>query len=485
MHIRTAIAALSFACVLLSSPEANGQNRRTLSAGSYFTCAITSTGGVACWGSNSHGQLGNGTVGGVQLRPEKVNLPAVAVEVEAGERHACALLVTGAVYCWGANEKGQLGDNSTTTRGTPAPVWGFSGGGRATSALSVSAATAHTCLVKLDRTAWCWGDNQWGQIGDGTTADRMTPWQVTELTNVTTVAVGGASSFAIAGGTLKAWGSNEHGALGINRVPGSIVPVDVTYMNRASDVEARGYGGACAVQMGQVYCWGLNEDGQLGNGSTKSSLAPEEAKLSGAAPHAHPALAGGIYHSCVVQMDGAVQCWGRGTSGQLGTGTLQNALTPTPMLTPPHGTAVEVTGGGYFTCVRTRDGAVYCAGANGFGQLGDGTTTPSATPVLAMPPGTAVDVAEGEGPTSSATLSGAFPSPARDGTRLVLDVPVATHISVRVFDVTGRERERLFDGNASGRTELRVDTRALPSGVYQLVVIGEGVRLSRPVVVVR
>jgi alpha-tubulin suppressor-like RCC1 family protein len=189
-----------------------------LSAGGYHTCARRTDGTLWCWGSNSDGQLGNATATTMSLTPVQVmgDLAAGADDVAAGWNHTCALRA-GAVWCWGANESGQLGNGATTTQPTmaPTPVPGL------TDAIAISAAYSHTCALSRSRGVLCWGANGEGQLGDGTTTDRPQPTPVVGLPGaVAQISTGGSTSSTdhtcvrmIAGGVF-CWGSDASGELG-------------------------------------------------------------------------------------------------------------------------------------------------------------------------------------------------------------------------------------------------------------------------------
>src|SRR4249919_3497072 len=154
-----------------------GGGIQAVAAKGLYTCALTATGTVRCWGDNSHGQLGDGTT--IQRRsPVTVSGLSGVRAIAAANLHTCALTAAGAVLCWGDNSRGQLGDGTTTQRLTPVPVAGLGSGVRA-----ISAGGDHSCAVTTAGAVFCWGDNIAGQLGDGTRAQRNTP-----------VAVSGASS---------------------------------------------------------------------------------------------------------------------------------------------------------------------------------------------------------------------------------------------------------------------------------------------------
>ncbi|MBI4518809.1 MAG: hypothetical protein HY699_23695 [Deltaproteobacteria bacterium] len=197
-----------------------------LAAGSSHTCALTAAGGVKCWGNNDFGRLGDGTMTSRSSTPVDVSgLSSGMTAVTAGDYHTCALTAAGGVKCWGYNAKGQLGDGTSTQRLTPVDVIGLTG-----SATAVAAGGRHTCALTAAGGVKCWGYNVEGQLGDGTTTDRTTPVDVSGLTSgVTAVAAWDYHTCALtAAGGVKCWGYNGAGQLGDGTTTQRTTPVDVS-----------------------------------------------------------------------------------------------------------------------------------------------------------------------------------------------------------------------------------------------------------------
>ena len=200
-----------------------------VSTGGEHTCALTSAGGVKCWGNNSVGQLGDGTTIQRLTAVDVSGLPSGVAAVSAGDDHTCALTTGGGIKCWGYNFYGQLGDGTTTQRTTPVDISSLVSG-----VAAVAAGGVHTCALTAAAGIKCWGYNFYGQLGDGTTTQRTTPVDVSGLTNgVAAVAAGGEGegghtcALTTAGG-LKCWGRNVFGKLGDGTTTNRTTPVDVS-----------------------------------------------------------------------------------------------------------------------------------------------------------------------------------------------------------------------------------------------------------------
>jgi alpha-tubulin suppressor-like RCC1 family protein len=347
----------------------------SIAAGQLHSCALMSGGAVKCWGWNDFGQLGNGTTTSSSVPVDVSGLSSGVTAITAGELHSCALTTGGAVKCWGSNSYGQLGNGTTTNSAVPLDVSGLSSG-----VTAISAGGNHTCALTSVGGAKCWGGNHVGQLGNGTSISSFTPVDVSGLSSgVTAIAAGSLHSCALtSGGAVKCWGENLWGQLGNGTNTPSAVPVDVSGLS--SGVTAIGVGRyhSCAViSTGALKCWGYNFYGQLGNGTTTNSAVPVD--VSGLSSGV-TAIAGGEGHSCAVTSGGGVKCWGLNFVGQLGNGTTSSSLTPVDVSGLSSGvTAIDA--GLFHSCALTVGGAVKCWGYNEEGQLGNGTTTTSSTPV--------------------------------------------------------------------------------------------------------
>jgi alpha-tubulin suppressor-like RCC1 family protein len=358
-----------------------GVRAAAIEAGGAQTCARTTAGGAKCWGGNPWGQLG---CGACFDRHTPVNVSGLAGGVRgitAGGHHTCALTRAGSVKCWGDNEDGQLGDGTHTTRWAPVNVSGLKSGVSA-----IAAGGSHTCALMASGGVKCWGYNSFGQLGDGTTTDRQTPVNVSGLTSgVSAIAAGGSHTCALtAAGGVKCWGNNGDAELGDGTTTERHTPVNVSGL--ASGVSAiaasdNGWHTCALTTAGGVKCWGANEQGQLGDGTTTDRSTPVD--VSGLATGVR-SIAPGYLHTCALTASGGVTCWGYNSRGQLGDGTHTRRSTPVNVSGLASGVSAIAAGGdepGGHTCALTASSGVKCWGLNDLGELGDGTTRDRATPV--------------------------------------------------------------------------------------------------------
>jgi alpha-tubulin suppressor-like RCC1 family protein len=349
---------------LPTAPVSGGAGVRAVevTAGQAFACALLSDSTVSCWGSNASGQLGNGTT-----TSSNVPVPSTAthaVALAAGSNHACAILVLGTVSCWGADAFGQLGDGGGASfRTLPVVAAGVTG------AVEVDGGVFHTCVRTAAGTIRCWGDNSFSEHGDGTTAPAGTDSVLGISGTFLARGVSTGTLFSCArrgNGAAACWGNNDLGQLG----NGSTVSFssDPLAVNGLSNVIAitGGVFHACALDAtGNAQCWGDNARGQLGNGTLTSSNTP----VPVAGGLRFVAISAGTYHTCGVLTGGIVECWGDNTGGEIG-GDPSSSLVPRQV--PGIQNAVAIRTGFYFTCALIADGSVQCWGNRNFGQLGDG-----------------------------------------------------------------------------------------------------------------
>lgn len=292
-----------------------------------FTCGIKTDGKAYCWGNNSWGVLGDGSNKAYSATPVPIAGNHTFVQLAAGVDHACGLTTTNALLCWGKNEYGQFG-NGTTGPSVHTPV--AAAGGMQFKA--VMASTAATCAVTVAGQAYCWGNNGTGETGNG----QRIPYG-NALVNAPVAVVGGHTFKDITGGQSYACGLTTNGS---------------------------------------AYCWGAN-GGRFGNGNTTDNSTPQP--VSGG--YTFSAINSGYGHSCGITTANDIVCWGGNTNGQIGT-TSQNLRVPylLPGIKGAEAAAAGIgTGSGAHSCAISKDRlTVWCWGRNDFGQLGNGATTPDA-----------------------------------------------------------------------------------------------------------
>ncbi|MCY1080726.1 RCC1 domain-containing protein [Archangium lansingense] len=344
-----------------------------VSTGFYHSLALRSDGTLFAWGNNDFGQLGDGSTTD-RFLPVQVQAPSEIKTMDGGLSHSLAVLSDGTVLAWGRNAQGQLGNGSTTDSLLPQHVQGLS---------AVTAVSAglfdHSLAVHSNGTVSAWGENNNGQVGDGSMINRLTPVQVQGLTSAVAVSAGGSHSLALlSDGTAWAWGSNSVG----QRADGSFreqpVPMQLDGLSNVVAVAAGGYHSLALRSDGTVWGWGQNNHGQLGNGTTSEiSTLVQVQGLNNVI-----AIATGPLHSLAVHSNGTVWAWGNNSCGQLGDGTTSSRLTPVQV--QGLSDAKAVAAGHLHSLVRLSDGYIKAWGYNFFGQLGDGTITSRSMPGYAV-----------------------------------------------------------------------------------------------------
>ena len=343
--------------------------------GSGRTCGIT-TGDVAyCWGENFFGGIGNGSTSDNPVPvPVAVSGGLTLASISTGDWHTCGITPGGDLYCWGGNDWGQLGRGGTGDATSPELV---SGG---LTFASVSTDGIYSCGVITNGAAYCWGNNDYGQVGIGTIDEAiLTPEPVFGGLAFRTVRLGAEHACGITtGDSAYCWGRNDLGQLGAGNTSTSAVPVAVSGGLAFASLSV-GHSHTCGITTGDVaYCWGFNGNGELGNGTTTMSAVP--VAVSGGLTFA--SVSTGDQGSCGLTASGELYCWGTDRRGQLGNGPAGRSLTPVPV---SGGLAfASVISGGAHSCGITTGGVAYCWGWNGHGQLGDGGTTDRPSPVRVL-----------------------------------------------------------------------------------------------------
>lgn len=304
---------------------------------------------------------------------------AVTTQIAAGAYHTVSIRDDGTVWVWGDNSFGQLGDGSTTQSSAPVQVTTLSG----MPVTAVEAGAYHTVALRKDGTVWTWGYNDYGQLGNGSTAQSSIPVQVSALSGMKMTAVAAGVYHTVAlrdDGTVWVWGSNDYGQLG-DSSNWSSTPVQLTALSgMVITAVAAGDFHTVALRMnGTLWAWGGNEYGQLGNGSTTRSSFPVQVRTSGVT--AITAVSAGFSHTLAVAEDGTAWAWGYNLCGQLGNGSTTSSNTPVQVTGLSGMNVTAVSAGGVHSVALINDGSVWAWGDNSFGQLGNGDTTQSNTPV--------------------------------------------------------------------------------------------------------
>jgi alpha-tubulin suppressor-like RCC1 family protein len=350
--------------IFLESPAGASSK---LSAGFTVTCNVKPDGSLWCWGSNYDGQLGIGSLAAQSATPISLtSLGHDVADVALGDAKACARKTSGALWCWGAF---YVGDGSGTNQLAPVQITSL---GATLSGVAVG--EDHTCAITSDHSLWCWGRNNFGQLGDGTTAPEASPIRVTAL-GATVVEVAAAFERTCArkqDGTLWCWGYNGVGQLGDGTATDQHSPVQVTALGASVAQISTGVYHTCArTNDGAVWCWGANDSGQLGSDAL-DPFTPTQVTALGTSVIKLNSGSGGEAHSCAIKADRTLWCWGGNFEGELGNGTTVDSMSPI-QVTALGASVVDASVGGRDTCAAKADGSLWCWGSGDYAQLGDGS----------------------------------------------------------------------------------------------------------------
>jgi alpha-tubulin suppressor-like RCC1 family protein len=344
----------------------------------HSTCVVRADGQVRCWGDGSFGQLGGGNVVTQSLNPVTVLKPdntplAGVVDIRGGGQHFCALTSWNELYCWGNNSNGQIGIGTLGGSEPYARLLPPMGG----TVADFDLGSYHSCAVNDSGAVYCWGSDSFGQQGNSTpTGEVSSPAMVSGLGFVSQVALGGNTTCVNESGSAKCWGSDNLGMLGnnsgtqvdVNAPPGAPVSLPDPVLQLAA-----GPNTVCAVLVsGAVHCWGGGASGQMGNGSYSSvNDGPVPSVVDGIAPgYLASKVSVGTQHVCAMASGNVMICWGEGNFGQLGNGTVvMQAIPVYPNIEP----VLDIAMGMNFSCAIYPYGPV-CWGENTSGQLGLGDT---------------------------------------------------------------------------------------------------------------
>jgi alpha-tubulin suppressor-like RCC1 family protein len=391
-----------------SAPPPDPGRAVAVSAGPGETCAVLASGRIDCWGIDDAGQLGiaddstlASCVAGTacSLTPVQVSGITDAVSVTVGGQHACALLANGSIECWGSDAGGALGDADDDSSGTPVPVAGIS------DALAVAATDSdNTCALLQGGQVDCWGPNEDGEVGNGTTTEQDTPTPVELPDPAVDVEPGRDSTCALlTDHTVECWGDNQYGELGDGTIISTLQPDQsgLTGIPDVSQIASPEISECAALQSGSVECWGSADDEELGIPPTSAPDVCSAGDPCSKTPltvagiqNVEMVTDGGGTFSCALLSGGSVSCWGWNGEGELGTGT--NLANSDPEYAPPSpvtglSNATEISSGNDQTCALLNTGGIDCWGRDWYGELGDAqggqptAQSDSPTPVLGIP----------------------------------------------------------------------------------------------------
>jgi alpha-tubulin suppressor-like RCC1 family protein len=365
-----AVTVQNFTAINASFVDAN--TAWSLSTNTDHSCMVTAGGAVRCWGGNGNSQLGNNSTANSPLPVQPLGLASGYVAVSAGGGHSCAIHSSGTLNCWGLGTSGQLGALNFSSAAIPiSPI-------TAGLVSAVAAGGSHTCVVGTTGAVRCTGANTLGQLGNGGGANSNAFVQVTGLTSGwLAVAAGTSHSCALStAGAVNCWGDNTYGQLGNGTFVSSPTPVAVSGLASGVRAIAAGAQTSCALlNDGTVRCWGNNTYSQLGIISAGGNFATPQV-ASGFSQATSVATSG--FHTCISTADGNAHCFGLNVFGQIGTGT---GSTP-PTVAGVAANVVQMSAGLQQSCALLVTGQISCWGLGGSGELGNGATLSSTAPTL-------------------------------------------------------------------------------------------------------
>lgn len=354
-------------------PKEPVKDADSIEAANYQTCVVTPKKTVKCWGRNTTGQVGAALTESIVPYPHEVPGLTNVKQVTTGNHFSCALKNDNTVWCWGANDFYQLGDGTRNPSVTPVKVQGLP----YTTISSIASGPTHTCVITGAGAVYCWGHNNMGQLGNGTiNFDFSSPVKATMPSPAKQISMGAAHTCAVdTNGYVYCWGQNNHRQLAQptanSRFPS---PVKIAGNDKYKYVSA-GFDFTCGITTTKVVkCWGNNNFGQLGSGKTPSEMPYQYRPTQIPNILNVKQLDTGYYHACAINGADGMYCWGQGTYGQLPLIGTSNRIAPKYTgVDTKYGTVAELGLGAHHSCMVNTKGATYCWGNKSFGQLGDGT----------------------------------------------------------------------------------------------------------------
>ena len=382
-----------------------------IGAGGTYVCALDTNGQVYCWGNNNYNVLGHNStkkfvpVAVDTARGDGAMNGKTIKQIAAGSYNTCALDIESQVYCWGYNGSGSLGNDSTVDSNSPVIVDTASGTGAMSgkTIIQISVGSLHVCALDTEGQVYCWGGNSSGQLGDNSNVQRNTPVAVNKTDGtgamngkvIVQIATGSSLTCALdTEGQVYCWGFNNKGQVGNGEIGNKYTPVAVNTIDGTGvmdgkvikQISSSGYFACVLDTEGQVYCWGNNDHGQLGDGSNNHRSTPVAVNTGAISGKTIVQIAAGDTHTCALDTENQIYCWGRNGFGQLGDNTEIERHIPVAVNTVDGGgvmydkTIERIYAGAHYTCALDVDGKAYCWGANTDGRLGNSTNKESSTP---------------------------------------------------------------------------------------------------------
>lgn len=381
-----------------------GEAITNLFIGGFHSAAVTSQGRMFTWGSNSSGRLGDGTT---THRDIPTDITAHfgldggegIISTALGSYHSSALTSEGRVFTWGSNYYGQLGDGTTTNRVVPTDITAHFGLEEGETVISMSLGRNHSQALTSEGRIFTWGENWYGQLGDGSTTDSYTPIDITHQfglapdETLSVIALGYYHSSALTSqGRMFTWGENWEGQLGDDTDIDKPVPTDITYQfglesgETIIGISMGHYHSSAVTSQGRMFTWGDNWEGQLGDGTTTNKYIPEDItdQFDLQTEESLSSISLGAYYTSAITDEGRIFTWGANNKGQLGDGTYSNVDTPKEITShlglPMNESVSGIYSGSFHAAVLTDQGRVFTWGNNEDGQLGNSMTINQSTP---------------------------------------------------------------------------------------------------------
>ena len=350
-----------------------GQCWQTVSAGNSYTVAIKPNGTLWAFGYNFDGRLGDGTESNIRTNAVKINSSSNWQSIEANYSHTLALKTDGTLWAWGNNEFGQLGDGTKIRKNQPTQVgsemnWAY-----------ISIGLGHSLAIKTDGTLWAWGFNNYLQLGDGTNVDKTVSTKIGNDNNWETISAGNFNSFAIkTDKTLWAWGYNNLGVLGDGTTVNKNIPTQMGTETNWLTISSKSNHTAALKTDGTLWAWGFNENGEVGNGTSGTgNFQMNRTKIGGSD---WKSISIGYGFTLAIKTDGTLWAWGDNNFGQIGNGTNTDQNIPLKI-----GTATDwrfISAGSSTSFAIKNNGDFWGWGNNMEGEFGNGTTSMNNSPIL-------------------------------------------------------------------------------------------------------